>query len=128
MKTPKHKDKDFFREFPCPVETIYKVIGGKWRTRVIWEIGTSKQPIRFNELRERLAPVSRKVLSNQLRELEEMNFIVRREFQEFPPRVEYTLSDFGESLSPFFASAVRWLEKNQLPVREIIKDRPHKNG
>ncbi len=121
MKIPPNKNEDFFREFPCPVETIYEVIGGKWRTRIIWEIGTSEQPVRFSELQKTLAPISNKILAQQLRELEAMNFIVRQDFHEFPPKVEYRLSDFGESLSPLFAAAVEWVEKNQQPVREIVK-------
>lgn len=121
MEIPANKNEEFFREFPCPIETVFQVVGGKWRTQIIWAIGTSEQPIRFNELQQSLSGISKKVLSHHLRELEARNLIARQEFIGFPPKVEYKLTEFGETLKPVFAASVSWVEENQQPIREIIK-------
>jgi DNA-binding HxlR family transcriptional regulator len=123
MKIQKSKEYTFLDEFPCPIETIYQLIGGKWRTRIIWEIGSSEDGIRFNDLVSRLSGISPKVLSNELGRLEEMNILTRQDFKEFPPRVEYKLTSFGESLQPVYFASLQWLDENIGQVRSIFNER-----
>jgi DNA-binding HxlR family transcriptional regulator len=123
MKIQKSKEYPFLDEFPCPIEAIYQLIGGKWRTRIIWEIGNSEDGIRFNDLVSRLSGISPKVLSNELARLEEMNILTRQDFKEFPPRVEYKLTSFGESLQPVYFASLQWLDENIGQVRSIFNER-----
>lgn len=128
MEIPKNKKFTFLEEFPCPIETIYQIIGGKWRTRIIWEIGVSENGIRFSDLCNRLPGISRKVLSNELGHLEKMQILTRKEYNEFPPKVEYKLSDFGESLQPIFMVCLHWVDENIESVRQIVKERDKKSN
>jgi DNA-binding HxlR family transcriptional regulator len=122
MDIKKSKEYPFLDEFPCPIETIFRLVGGKWRTRIIWEIGNTENSIRFNDLVSRLSGISPKVLSNELSQLEEMNILTRQDFNEFPPRVEYKLAAFGESLQPVFAVSLQWVDENIDEVRRIFNE------
>jgi DNA-binding HxlR family transcriptional regulator len=122
MDIKKSKEYAFFDEFPCPIETIFRLVGGKWRTRIIWEIGNRDDGIRFNDLVSRLPGISPKVLSNELVRLEEMNILTRQDFNEFPPRVEYKLTAFGESLQPVFAVCLQWVDESIEQVRGIFNE------
>ena len=79
----------------CPVEATLALIGGKWKGVVLWHLlqGT----LRFNEIRRRLANVTQRMLTNQLRELEMDGFVIRTVYAQVPPKVEYSLSERGRS-------------------------------
>ena len=79
----------------CPMEIGLNILGGKWKLKILWQI--SKGAVRFNELQRRLGKITTKTLTQQLRELEADGFLIRHDFKEIPPRVEYTLSDLGRS-------------------------------
>ena len=82
----------------CPVETTLTLISDKWKVLIIRDLlpGTK----RFGELKKSIGSVSQKVLTAQLRQMEESGLLVRTVFPEVPPRVEYTLTELGQSLRP----------------------------
>ncbi|MBR6157738.1 MAG: helix-turn-helix transcriptional regulator [Lachnospiraceae bacterium] len=82
----------------CPVATTVQLIGSKWKLLILRNL--LARPWRFNELRKSLEGISQKVLTDSLRSMEEDGLITRTVFPEVPPRVEYALSDLGESMRP----------------------------
>ena len=81
----------------CAIHEVTKLIGGKWKMPIMYTIQSG--PKRFGELKRSLSPITEQMLTKQLRELESHNLIHRDDFQTIPPRVEYSLTDFGKSLS-----------------------------
>jgi DNA-binding HxlR family transcriptional regulator len=90
----------------CPVATTVSLIGSKWKLLIIRNLLV--RPWRFNELKKDLGGISQKVLTDSLRSMEEDGLITRTVFPEVPPRVEYSLSDLGQSLKPILDSMVEW--------------------
>ena len=86
----------------CPVATAVSLIGGKWKLLIIRNLKT--RPWRFNELQRDIEGISQKVLTDSLRSMEEDGIITRTVYPEVPPRVEYALSDLGESMRPIIKS------------------------
>ena len=95
------------KELPaCPVETTLTLIGNKWKVLIIRDLlqGTK----RFGELKKSIGSVSQKVLTSQLRAMEEDGLIHREVYAEVPPRVEYSLTELGWSLKPILDALVNW--------------------
>jgi DNA-binding HxlR family transcriptional regulator len=90
----------------CPVATTVSLIGSKWKLLIIRNL--LQRPWRFNELKKNLEGISQKVLTDSLRSMEEDGLITRTVYPEVPPRVEYALSDLGQSLKPVLDSMVEW--------------------
>jgi len=90
----------------CPVETTLSVIGGKWKTVILYHLSEGTK--RFGELRRAMPLVTQKMLTQQLRELEADGVIAREVFAEVPPRVEYSLTSLGESLGPVLREMCLW--------------------
>jgi Predicted transcriptional regulators len=90
----------------CPVATTVSLIGSKWKLLIIRNLLV--RPWRFNELKTNLDGISQKVLTDSLRSLESDGIITRTVFPEVPPRVEYALSDLGETMRPIIASMEVW--------------------
>lgn len=88
------------------VAAALKVIGGKWKPLLLWMICGGK--VRFNELRRMIPEASQKMLSQHLKELERDALICRRVYPETPPRVEYSLTEYGRSLEPVFEALGKW--------------------
>lgn len=90
----------------CPVETTLTLIGNKWKVLIIRDLlqGTK----RFGELKKSIGSVSQKVLTSQLRAMEEDGLIHREVYAEVPPRVEYSLTELGWSLKPILDAMVNW--------------------
>ena len=86
----------------CPVATTVQLIGSKWKLLILRNLLV--RPWRFNELRKGLDGISQKVLTDSLRSMEEDGIITRTVYPEVPPRVEYALSELGESMRPIFKS------------------------
>lgn len=109
-------------DFGCPIETTLEVLGGKWKGMVLHRLlfGT----LRFNELRRLLPHVTQRMLTRQLRELEHAGVIRRRVYAEVPPRVEYSLSEFGESLKPILQMMGDWGAAYQDKVRKMKMSAP----
>ena len=90
----------------CPVATTVALIGSKWKLLIIRNL--LQRPWRFNELKKNLEGISQKVLTDSLRSMEEDGLITRTVYPEVPPRVEYALSELGQSLKPILDSMVEW--------------------
>jgi DNA-binding HxlR family transcriptional regulator len=97
------------KTYACGLGPSFDVIGGKWKAVILWELHAA--PVRFGELRRRVAGISEKMLIQQLRELERDRLIKRRVFREVPPRVEYALSDWGVSLNAALVDLANWGER-----------------
>ena len=95
------------KELPdCPVATTVSLIGSKWKLLIMRNLLV--RPWRFNELQRSLEGISQKVLTDSLRSMEEDGIITRTVFPEVPPRVEYALSELGESMRPIIKSMETW--------------------
>ena len=97
------------KELPaCPVETTLTLISSKWKVLIVRDLlpGTK----RFGELRRSVGNVSQKVLTAQLREMEEDGLVDRKVYPEVPPRVEYSLTELGRSLEPVLSALWTWGE------------------
>lgn len=93
----------------CPVEATLEVIGGKWKGIILYHL--LEGPQRFGELHRLLVDVTQRMLTLQLRELEEDGVVHREVFQQVPPKVEYSLTEFGRSLSPIILLMRDWGEQ-----------------
>jgi DNA-binding HxlR family transcriptional regulator len=82
--------------YSCGLEAALEVAGGKWKVLIIWAI--SNEPRRFGQLRRLVQGISEKMLIQQLREMQRDGIVARKDFKTIPPRVEYSLTPFGESL------------------------------
>jgi DNA-binding HxlR family transcriptional regulator len=109
-------------EYGCPIETTLEVLGGKWKGMVLHRLifGT----LRFSELRRMLPHVTQRMLTRQLRELERDGVIRRRVYAEVPPRVEYSLSEFGLSLKPILLLMGDWGSVYQDKLRKMKMSAP----
>lgn len=95
------------REYPeCPVATTVQLIGSKWKILILRNLLV--RPWRFNELKKSLEGISQKVLTDSLRAMESDGIITRTVYPEVPPRVEYALSELGETLRPVIRSMECW--------------------
>ena len=90
----------------CPVATTVQLIGNKWKLLIIRNLLT--RPWRFNELQKSLDGISQKVLTDSLRSMEADGIITRTVYPEVPPRVEYALSELGQSMRPILDDMEKW--------------------
>ena len=90
----------------CPVATTVGLIGNKWKLLILRNL--LQRPWRFNELQRSLDGISQKVLTASLRSMEEDGIVTRTVYAEVPPRVEYSLSELGESMRPILQSMETW--------------------
>ena len=90
----------------CPVETTLMLIGDKWKVLILRDLMDGTK--RFGELKKSIGTVSQKVLTAQLRDMEEKGLLTRKIYAEVPPRVEYTLTETGYSLKPILDSMWAW--------------------
>lgn len=98
------------KEYTCTFEITIDLIGGKWKPIIIWHLGT-KGTKRFSELKRLLPQITQKMLTQQLRELESDGLLERKVYPEVPPKVEYSLTNSGESLMPILRMMCEWGEK-----------------
>ena len=105
-------EKSVKNELPaCPVETTLTLIGDKWKVLILRDLMPGTK--RFGELKKSIDNVSQKVLTAQLRAMEENGLVHRQVYAEVPPRVEYSLTDLGRSLKPILDSMWAWGEGYQ---------------
>lgn len=97
------------KELPaCPVETTLMLIGDKWKVLILRDLMPGTK--RFGELKKSIVSVSQKVLTAQLRDMEEKGLVSRKVYAEVPPRVEYSLTELGKSLCPVLDALREWGE------------------
>ncbi|RRK34698.1 transcriptional regulator [Schaedlerella arabinosiphila] len=97
-----------------PMSRLQSVIGGKWKILILWYISFYKVQ-RFGELMRRLDGITQSTLTRQLRELEGDGFLHREVYKEIPPKVEYSLTEFGESFIPVLQTMMAWSEAYLCP-------------
>lgn len=90
----------------CPVATTVQLIGSKWKLLILRNL--LQRPWRFNEMKKTLEGISQKVLTDSLRPMEADGLITRTVYPEVPPRVEYALSDLGQSMRPIIKAMEEW--------------------
>ena len=89
------------------------MIGGKWKLRIVYMLAMH-DVLRYGELKKLLTPITHKVLTTQLKELEKDGLINRKEYQQIPLRVEYSLTDMGKDLEPLVQKMYQWILKYNL--------------
>lgn len=99
----------------CPVETTLSFIGDKWKVLILRDLMPGVK--RFGELKRSVGRVSQKVLTAQLRDMEQNGLVTRKVYAEVPPRVEYSLTEMGKSLSPVLDAMRIWGEHYKSSVR-----------
>ena len=97
-----------------PMSKLQSVLGGKWKILILWYVAFYKVQ-RFGELMRRLDGITQSTLTKQLRELENDGFLHREIYKEIPPKVEYSLTEFGESFIPVLQTMMTWSEKYLCP-------------
>lgn len=93
--------------FNCEKELTLNIIGGKWKMLILWHLGREGTK-RFGELKSLMPGITQRMLVNQLRELEEDHIVHREVYPVVPPKVEYSLTELGESLMPILESMYDW--------------------
>ena len=91
----------------CPVTTALSVIGGKWKVIILWHLKESGVK-RFGELQRLVRGISQKMLTQELRDLEESGLVARKVYPVVPPKVEYSLTDIGWSIKPLLEQMCEW--------------------
>lgn len=94
------------KTFNCPVEVTLDIMGGKWKVLVLWHL--RKRVRRFSELKRLIPNITQKMLTQQLRDLEQEGIVSRKVYPEVPPRVEYGLTDYGLTLNPLLTQMCEW--------------------
>ncbi|MDC7956345.1 helix-turn-helix domain-containing protein [Fusobacterium simiae] len=100
----------------CPMDLGINILSGKWKLKILWNI-QRKKVIRFNELQKLLGTITTKTLTNQLRELEEQKIIKRNIYPEVLPKVEYSLTEIGESIIPVLKMLCEWGKEYQRLIK-----------
>ncbi|MGM9530689.1 winged helix-turn-helix transcriptional regulator [Intestinibacter sp.] len=95
------------KDIRCPLEYGLEVFGGKWKSRIICVLA-EKKVLRYNQIRKEMVNITDAVLASALKELIEDNIIERKQYNEIPPRVEYSLTEKGMSVVPILQSICKW--------------------
>ena len=103
----------------CPVETTLALIGDRWKTLIVRDLLTGKK--RFGELKKSLTGISQKVLTQHLRIMEASQLVKRKVYAEVPPRVEYSLTELGQSLKPIHDAMWHWGKKYKAKLISLNK-------
>jgi DNA-binding HxlR family transcriptional regulator len=94
----------------CSVEAAIGLIDGKWKSIILWHLLSGT--LRFNEIRRHVGNCTPRMLTNQLREMEEDGLITRKVYAQVPPKVEYSLSDLGRTMEPILRALKTWGDTN----------------
>ena len=111
------------KEFTCPVAGTLSMIGGKYKSIILYHL--MKETLRYSELHKRMPKATDKMLTQQLRELEKDGLIRRTVYPVVPPKTEYSLTEFGETAIPLIMDMSRWgsiyLEREGIPVSDCAR-------
>lgn len=113
MSMEKFRDKDLKDIKSTPFGYTLSIIGGKWKMIIMFWL-VEYETLRYGELKRCIGSISDKILNNQLKELEQDGIIIRKEYPQIPPKVEYYLSKRGLSLMPILEEMCKWGEENSL--------------
>ncbi len=106
--------KDYYHEL-CPIETGMRIIGGKWTGAILWHL--KDNPLRFNDLSRALSGVSKKMLSQRLKEMENHKLIKRKVINARPVAVSYEVTDFGKEILGLLDNLKDWVIKHNIHIR-----------
>ncbi len=116
------------KQYNCPVEAALDVVGGKWKVLILWWL--HQRTWRFAELRRQIPGITEKMLAQQLRQLESAGIVHRQVYATVPPRVEYSLTEYGQSLKRALRAICDWgrnhMERNG--AEEIPRPRTNASG
>jgi len=104
-------DRQTTRTYNIPAEATLEVLGGKWKLLILCHLNCEPGPMRTSELKRAIPDITQKMLTQQLRELEEDGIILRTVYNQVPPKVEYELSEFGQSLNSILDQLDEWGER-----------------
>lgn len=93
-------------DYSCPIQAVIRVIGGKWKVLILWHIGEGIK--RFTQINREIPSITKKMLSQQLKELGEDGMLRRKVYAEVPPKVEYSLTEKGKSILPLLNEMCEW--------------------
>jgi len=102
----------------CGLDLIGEVLYGKWKIRLLWFIDQGHQ--RPSELQRKIPDASRRVLNMQLNELEQHELVTRKIYPVVPPKVEYSLTEFGKTVIPVIAALGQWADEHEDRLRDVI--------
>ena len=103
----------------CPVAFTSRILGGRWKARIIWAL-MRNEPLRFSEVRRACPPVSDRILTKELRELQQCGLLARRDYGVIPPKTEYSLTALGHTLRPVMASMAEWGLEHRVAMAEPL--------
>ena len=106
-------------EVSCPITATMNVIGGKWKSVILWYLRGN--PLRFGELHKLMSKCSLKIFNSDLKDLEKDGIVKREVFAEVPPKVEYSLTDYGKSLLPVIFTLREWGIKRLMEHPDLIE-------
>ncbi|MFC2949351.1 winged helix-turn-helix transcriptional regulator [Virgibacillus sediminis] len=109
------------KSFNCEKELTLAVIGGKWKMLILWHLGKEGTK-RFGELKALMPGITQRMLVNQLRELEDHLIVHREVYPVVPPKVEYSLTEYGESLMPILEAMYEW---GKGYIENVLEQDPH---
>lgn len=112
---------------PCPVAFTSKILSGRWKARIVWAI-IRQEPLRFSEIRRACPPISDRILTKELRELEAWGLISRKEYPVIPPKTEYRLTELGNTLRPVMQSMADWGVSHRPDIMKEHNRQNEKNG
>jgi DNA-binding HxlR family transcriptional regulator len=107
----------------CPVAFTSRIMGGRWKARIVWAL-IRNESLRFSEIRRACPPISDRILSKELKELDGWGLIAREEHSAIPPKTEYRLTELGLTLRPVMAAMAEW----GLEHRSAIDAPPEQEG
>lgn len=117
ISVKKCNPQDEIEAFACPVAFTVDVIGGKWKSLILFHLMSGTK--RFNELRRLIPDITQRMLTLQLRELETDGVIHREIYREVPPKVEYSLTELGNSLAPLVSAMREWGAVHEQKILEL---------
>ncbi|WP_259067041.1 winged helix-turn-helix transcriptional regulator [Mucilaginibacter sp. X4EP1] len=107
--------------FDCGLTITKEVLGGKWKTSLIYAI--SEGILRPSELQRAIPGSTKRVLNQQLKELEEFDILSKKIYHQLPPKVEYSLTELGRTILPIIKMMNQWGEQNRVTLEPVIKAR-----
>lgn len=115
-RTSSNFENEKFLEYDCPFMTTLRFIGKRWKPAVLWKINDGI--LRYNRLKEALPYISDKMLSSTISELESDGIIKKMIFDEVPLRIEYAITEFGQTLIPVLIEMDKWGMKTKMKIKE----------
>ena len=119
-------ERNILPNLTCGLDWIGTVLYGNWKIRLLWFINEGHQ--RPSELQRKIPDATRRVLNIQLKELEDHELITKKIYPVVPPKVEYSLTDFGKTLIPVISVLGNWGDKNEERLRTVIVNRLKSDG